>query len=129
LGNTGRNSDKLGITRRIQLALKTFRNSGTWQPQSIADLDRWMDATLGGQDQGAMSFTSYFSGVLQISQTIASVDAPLLKITNGRRSNWSTHPVYKIFNDMVNPWVDSFKYRENVQMQALNWSAVPTFDP
>jgi HK97 family phage portal protein len=22
---------------------------------------------------------------------------------------------------MVNPWVDSFKYRENVQMQALNW--------
>jgi HK97 family phage portal protein len=80
-----------------------------------------MDATLGGQDQGAMSFTAYFSGVLQISQTIASVDAPLLKITNGRRSHWATHPVYKIFNDMANPWVDSFKYRENVQMQALNY--------
>lgn len=121
MAKTGRNAAKLSILTRFKAARDLFKASGTWRPQSIDDLDRWMDATLAGQNPGAMSFTSYFSGVLQISQTVASVSFPLLKREGDRRRPWIEHPVFNILNRRANPFVDAFKWRENVEQQCLNF--------
>ena len=69
-----------------------------------------------------MALSAYFSGVMQISQSIASVDLPLLKrMGEMKRRHWREHPVYYIFNSKANPHIDSLKFRETAQLHALNW--------
>lgn len=81
-----------------------------------------MDATAAGRDPSAMAYTAYFSGVMQISQSIASVACPLLRREGEmKRRPWTEHPVYNILNDMAMPYVNSLKWREAVIMQAINW--------
>jgi len=81
-----------------------------------------MDSTAAGHDQGAMAYTAYFSGVMQISQSLASVACPLLKREGEmKRRHWTEHPVYNILNSMANPWVNSLKWREACFMQKINW--------
>ena len=116
------NAGKLTVPQRLQAAIHLYKSSGQWQPQSLDDLDRWMDATVSGQDPRAMAFTAYFSGVMQISQTIASIAFPLYKRTGEmRKKAWLEHPVYKLLNGKANPWVDAFRWRETAQMQCCNY--------
>jgi len=85
-------------------------------------MGRWMDSTQAGHDPGAMAYTAYFSGVMQISQSLASVACPLLRREGEmKRRRWAEHPVYGVMNSMANPFVNSLKWRESVFMQAINW--------
>ncbi len=121
MAKIARSDSKPSLFKRISLALRVYKNAGTWQPQGLDDLDRWMDATLVGQDPAALTFTAYFSGVMQISQTMASVSFPLLKREGDKkRRPWVEHPVFNILNRMANPWVNSFKWRETSQQQCIN---------
>ena len=80
-----------------------------------------MDATQVGQNPSAMTYTAYFSGVMQISQSLASVAFPLFKRVGDRRKLWAEHPVYNVLNSMANPWVNALKWRESVFQQVINW--------
>ena len=122
MAKTARNAGKPSISRRLQAAYDVFRASGQWQPQSIDDLDRWMDATVSGSGQESMAYTAYFSGVMQISQQIASVSFPLFKREpKGRRRPWAEHPVFKLLNGLSNPYIDSLIWRELNYQYAMNW--------
>ena len=121
-GRMSRNPAKATLSQRIASAIKVFRAAGQWRPQSIDDLDRWMDAQIDGHAGDPIALTSYFSGVMQISQTIASVSFPLFKREpEGRRRPWLQHPVYTILNSMTNEFVNAFKWRETVENQTINW--------
>jgi phage portal protein BeeE len=121
LAQTRRITGKLSIPQRFSAAINVFKASGTWQPQSIKDLDRWMDATQFGASASAMNFTAYFSGVMQIAQAIASVSLPLYKTVAGKRVLRPEHPTYKMLNGMANPWVNSTKWREFCMVEMLNY--------
>ena len=79
-----------------------------------------MDARVSGQNPNAMAYTAYFSGVMQISQSLASISFPLFKRIGDRRKLWPEHPVHNILNSKANPWVNALKWREAVFMQAIN---------
>ena len=121
MAKTRRNTGKLTLSQRFSTAIEIFKASGTWQPQSIADLDRWVDATQFGASASAMNFTAYFSGVMRIAQAIASVSLPLYKTVAGKRVLRPEHPTYKMLNGMANPWVNSTKWREFCMVEMLNY--------
>ena len=115
-----RNSRNASIFDRLRAASRVFRAS--WTPQGIDELDRWMDTTLGGSGDQALTFTAYFSGVMQISQSIGSVPFQLFKREGEmKRRPWIEHPVYNILNNMANPWANSLKWRETAEEQCINY--------
>ena len=119
MAKTARNTRKPSLTRRLRAAFGIFRASGT---QSLDKFDRWMDTRVSGTDAKAMAFTAYFSGVMQISQSIASVACPLFKREGeGRRRPWVEHPVFRILNHNSNQFVDSLIWRELNIQYAINW--------
>lgn len=111
--------------------LAVFRNAGTWKPQTVADLDRWMDAMLGGvpassgayvSGDTAVNFAAFFSGVFQISQTIASCRLTLFKEAGDFVKNpWKTHPVYGLLTRKPNGLIDAFTWKERMQYCAMVW--------
>lgn len=81
-----------------------------------------MDAAQYFGGPNALTFSAYFSGVMQISQSIASISFQLLKREGEmKRVPWVKHPVYNLLHTMANPWCDSLKWRETAQMQCINW--------
>lgn len=70
----------------------------------------------------AMQFSAFFSGVLQICQTIASLPLPVYRRTsNDGRERDRKHPLYPLLNRMANPWMTSFTWRETMTHHALVW--------
>lgn len=111
---------KPGAFRSFRAAYRIVRNG--WRPQSIDDLDRYMDAAQYFGGPQALAFSAYFSGVMQISQSIASIAFPLLKREGEmKRTPWREHPVYQLLNVRANPWCDSLKWRETAEMQCINF--------
>jgi HK97 family phage portal protein len=112
-------------------AMSVARMSGSWKPQSIADLDRWMDSQMGGRASSsgaivsgdtAVSFAAFFNGVLQISQTIASCRTNLFKKSGDYVKNpWENHPVYGLLTRKSNPFTNAFTWKERMQYYAMVW--------
>jgi HK97 family phage portal protein len=112
-------------------ALRIMRAAGTWRPQSIEDMDRWMDSMMGGAGSGsgalvtgetAVNFAAFFCGVFQISQTIASCRTTLYKESGDFVKNpWKTHPVYKLLTRKVNPYMSAFSWKERMEYHAIVW--------
>lgn len=112
-------------------AMSLIKMSGTWRPQSIADMERWMDSLISGSGSSsgalvsgdtAVNFAAFFNGVLQICQTIASCDTILYKETGDfARFPWKTHPVYALLTRKPNKLIDSFTWKERMQYYAMVW--------
>jgi len=105
--------------------------SGTWSPQSIGELDEWMDSQLGGghsmagpsvSGSSAVTFAAFYSGVSQISQTIASCRTNVFRrYPDGMSYRWRIHPVYKLLVRRPNPYMDAFRWKERMQYHAIVW--------
>ncbi len=105
--------------------------SGTWQAQSVSDLDRWMDSTSGGYSTSsgalvgrdtAVNFSAFFSGVLQICQTIASCKLYLYRQTGeASKQRWIGHTLERMLTRKVNPHMNSFTWKERMQYHAMVW--------
>ena len=103
----------------------------SYKQQSIDDLDRWMDSSLGGggtsisganvTGETALNFTAYFSGVLQISQSIGSCECEIYnKIGDGKEPAYF-NPVYNLLTKKANPYMNSFVFKEILQNHAISW--------
>lgn len=124
-------SKKTGRPNIIQRAALQLIRAGTWRPQTIGDLDRWMDAMAygGSASSGALvsgdtavNFAAFFSGVLQICQTMASCETVLFQEkTDYVKMPWKSHPVFGLLTRMANPYMNSFLWKERMQYHAMVW--------
>jgi HK97 family phage portal protein len=90
-----------------------------------------MDSRLGGgrsisgsdvTPESAMAFAAFFSGVLQISQTIASCDFRLYRRKpGGGKEDWRKHPLYRVLYQKANPRTNSFIWKEVSQHHLIVW--------
>lgn len=71
--------------------------------------------------QSAMKFSAFFSGVQQISQTVASLPLPVYRMDGEIRNRDRTHPLYGLLNRMANPWMTALVWRETMQHHMLVW--------
>lgn len=70
----------------------------------------------------AMQFSAFFSGVLQISQTLASLPMPVYRrLGEDGRERFRAHPLYPLLNRRANPWTTAFAWRETMTHHALVW--------
>jgi HK97 family phage portal protein len=107
------------------------RMAGAYHPQTIADMDRLMDAAIGGYGASsgalvsgstAVNFSAFFSGVFQICQTIASCRTTLYKESGDFVKNpWKTHPVYGLLTRKSNDFMNAFTWKERMQYHAMVW--------
>jgi HK97 family phage portal protein len=107
------------------------RMAGAYHPQTIADMDRVMDAALGGYGAAsgaavtgstAVNFAAFFSGVFQICQTIASCRTTLFKESGDFVKNpWKNHPVYSLLTRKTNNFMNAFTWKERMQYHAMIW--------
>jgi HK97 family phage portal protein len=104
--------------------------AGQWRPQSIDELDKWMDLGMGHPSSSgayvggdtAVNFAAFFSGVFQICQTIASCHTYLYKETGDFVKNpWKTHPVYELLRTKSNKNMNAFTWKERMQYHAMVW--------
>lgn len=110
---------------------------GQWRPQTLRELDQYMDYVSGGGPSSsgmpvnadtAMNFSAFFDGVMQISQTIASCPTILYKMAGEFEKNpWKTHTIYKLFLGKVNPFMDYFTWKERMQHHAIMWGNAYSF--
>lgn len=128
---SARNAVKPGLFQRAQTAIRVFRASGQWQPQTIDNLDQWLDLRMAGGSGGtlhmitgeiALNFTAYFSGVQQISQTIGSCETELYKRTGSRAKEvYSYHPAHYLITKKANPYMNAYQWKEVMQHHAITW--------
>ena len=105
--------------------------AGAYRPQTIADMDKQMDAAIGGassasgalvSESTAVNFAAYFSGVFQICQTIASCRTILFKETGDFIKNpWKKHPIYSLLTRKSNQFMNAFTWKERMQYHAMIW--------
>ena len=117
------------FSQRLHATLRSIR--AAWRAQSIDDLDRWMDTRAYGAAGGtihaitgetALNFSAYFSGVLQISQTIGSCRADLHKRIGERKTkSWTIHPSQYLITKMANPYMNAYQWKETMQHHAITW--------
>ncbi|TVQ38488.1 MAG: phage portal protein [Spirochaetaceae bacterium] len=115
-----------GIVKRITAAFRA-----AWRAQTLGELDTWMDRLMSGgpsssgadvTGETAVNFTSFFSGVFQISQTIASCDTYLYRTErDGSRHIWPQHPLYRVLKLRPNARMDAFRWKEAMQHHAIVW--------
>ena len=102
-----------------------------WRPPGVEEMDSelWQSSPGGGfsasgarvTKETALNFTSYFSGVLQISQTIGSTPSYLYKrIGEGKEIFWS-NPLNRVLSMQANPYTDSYHWKEMMQNHAIQW--------
>jgi HK97 family phage portal protein len=122
---------KAGFFQRLRTARKVFRAAGTWRPQTINELDNWMDAQISGgpsasganvTGETAVNFAAFYSGVSQICQTVASCATNLYRIERDDSfHHWKTHPLYRVLKMQTNPHMDAFRWKERMQYHAMVW--------
>lgn len=102
-----------------------------WQRQSVEDLDRWIESTMVGgvsssgtmvDGETAHNFTAFFSGVMQISQTLGSCRCSVFeKLENGGKEIASYDRVHKLLTTKANPFMDSYLWKEVMTHHAIVW--------
>lgn len=120
-----------GLFERLSTAAKVFRAAGTWRPQTISELDQWMDAQLSGgtsasgvnvTGETAVNFAAFYSGVSQICQTVASCGTHLFRIEPDESFHkWKSHPLYRVLRIQANQRMDAFRWKERMQYHAMVW--------
>lgn len=113
-----------------RLALRVLA-AGSWRPQTMGDLESWMDSMVSGfpsssgaevSGETAVNFAAFFSGVFQICQTIASCRTILFKESGEFVKNpWKIHPVFRLLTRKANPFTNSFTWKERMQYHAMVW--------
>jgi HK97 family phage portal protein len=124
-------SAKTGRPNVFQRAALRILAAGTWRRQTMADLDRWMDALAygGSASSGALvsgdtavNFAAFFSGVFQICQTIASCETVLYKESGEfTKKPWKIHPVFGLLTRKSNSFQNCFTWKERMQYHAMVW--------
>lgn len=122
---------KPGLFQRLNAASRVFRAAGQWHPQTIGELDQWMDSAMSGgvsasginvTGDTAVNFSAFYSGVSQICQTIASCGTHLFRIERDESFHkWQTHPLYRVLKIRPNKQMDSFRWKERMQYHAMVW--------
>lgn len=107
---------------RIKRAVRAF---------TLQDLDKQMDEAfngtpaLSGVDVSAttaMTFSAFWNGVLQISQTVASLPLPIYRrIGETGRERDRTHFLYGLLNRKANPYMSALTWRETMTHHAIVW--------
>lgn len=107
---------------RVRRAVRAF---------TLKDLDDQMDREISGtpaltgvevSHDTAMTFSAFFSGVLQISQTVASLPLPVYRRTSETdKARDRSHPLYRLLNRQAGPYMTSFTWRETMTHHALVW--------
>lgn len=117
------------VARRVKDSSLALR--GKWKPQSLADLDDQLENQISGvptisgakvSPESAMSFSAFFNGVQQISQTVASL-FPLLheRKEDGSKERYTQIPLYNVLRRRVEGRISAFNWREASQAHALVW--------
>lgn len=115
--------DKATIFDRLKVAFRVLAATGNWRPQSINELDRWIDgiAANGMDGEKALTLTAYFSGVLQISQTMGSLPLTLFKRIGDGKKPYTASKLFYILSKKVNPFLDTYRWKEITQHHAISW--------
>ncbi len=98
----------------------------SWQPQSLADLDRWMDFESGGAPSYAGNYVSATSA-MQVSAVWACVRVrsedwatlPLITYRRGpdeTRERARDHYLYKLLRYRANPEMSAWRFKRQMQM-------------
>lgn len=69
----------------------------------------------------AMNFSAFFNGVLQISQTVASLPCLLYRRDGEKRRRYTEHPAYHVLKDSPSSLMDAFTYKEQALYHAIVW--------
>lgn len=98
---------------------------------TLKDLDDQMDRELSGASalagvdvnaNTAMTFSAFWNGVLQISQTVASLPLPVYRRSaDGGRERDRTHHLYPVLNRIAGPSMTSMTWRETMTHHAIVW--------
>jgi len=118
---------KPGVLRSFALARKIIRAG--WRPQTVTELDEWMERGGGYRSTSGMlvtqetanNFTAYFSGVLQISQTIGSCPLHIFSRVGKGKEIHVHNELNTRLSMMANPYQDAYRWKEQMQHHALNW--------
>lgn len=98
---------------------------------TLQDLNEQMDKewngspALSGVDVSsttAMTFSAWWNGVLQISQTVASLPLPVYRRSaDGGRERDRAHYLYPLLNQRAGPYMSALTWRETMTHHALAW--------
>lgn len=70
----------------------------------------------------AMKYSAYSSGIRIISETIASMPLNIYEDMGDKGKRKATkHPLYSLLHDQPNPDMDSFTWRETAKVHVLGW--------
>lgn len=69
----------------------------------------------------ANNFTAYFSGTMQISQTIGSCPLRIYRIEDDKKVEDSKHPLNKALSVLTTPYLDAYRWKEVMQHHAISW--------
>jgi len=73
-------------------------------------------------EETAMKYTAYYSGVRIISETIAALPLNVYKRnSDGGKQKSTDHPLYSLLHDQPNEDMDSFTWRETAKAHILGW--------
>jgi len=89
----------------------------------------WIERGFGGMGSSGMvvtqetanNFTAYYSGVLQISQTIGSCPLHLFNRVGKGKEIASGNLLNKVLSLRANRYLDAYRWKELMQHHAINW--------
>jgi HK97 family phage portal protein len=69
----------------------------------------------------AHNFTAFFSGVMQIAQTLGSCPLTLFEKKNKGKEPYTEHAVFKRLKYKANPYMNAYQFKEMMTHHALVW--------
>ena len=106
------------------------RREITWRPQSIADLDRQMDAVFTGlptasgvpiSEESALCNTAYWNAIKLISETFSSVPLDLFRRLPRGKSKAVDNPLFDLVHQQPNSEMTKLQFLEAQQAVILSW--------
>jgi HK97 family phage portal protein len=99
----------------------SWKMAASWRPQTIQDLDRWMDTIVSGgvscsgvnvNENSALTISALFSGVLQIAQTVASLPLDVYSRRGQSKKYLPQYPLNRLLRYKINPVMSAYTYKE-----------------
>lgn len=92
--------------------------------ESLADLDRRMDAAVGYgvngvSDKTAMNMATVFNAATIRTQYLAMVPLVTYYSQDGKKEKFKGSPIYSLLHDKPNPLMTSFSWRSTMELHAL----------
>lgn len=116
-----------GILRSFRTAAQLVRAG--WRAPSITELDNWTEADGGSRSTSGMlvnhdtanNFTAYFSGVMQIAQTIGSCPLHIYRREGKSKYENTSNELNSRLSIMATPYLDAYRWKELMQHHAISW--------